>query len=197
MQGIPGFRPRPMIATNGLMIRLFAALPIPFDVAETLARRQTGLPGARWRPVEALHVTLAFYGDVDERRADDLVAELGRAATGGPFEITLNGVGAFGEVHRRQTLWAGVEPCERLTTLAGRCRAAAERAGIPMEHRAYRPHVTLAYLKAHADPARIAAWMAGHNLLHSPPIRIDRFGLWSSVLSDSGSHYTLEQEFLL
>ena len=50
------------------MIRLFAALPIPFDVAETLARRQSGLPGARWRPVEALHVTLAFYGDVDERR---------------------------------------------------------------------------------------------------------------------------------
>ena len=66
-----------------------------------------------------------------------------------------------------------------------------------MERRAYKPHVTLAYLKPHADPARIAAWMAGHNLLQSPPIRIDRFGLWSSVLSDSGSHYTLEQEFPL
>tara|TARA_R110002051_G_scaffold105481_1_gene178405 strand:+ start:461 stop:1021 length:561 start_codon:yes stop_codon:yes gene_type:complete len=186
-----------MIATKDPMIRLFTALSIPFDVAETLARRQTGLPGARWRPVEALHVTLAFYGDVDERRADDLVAELGRAGSGGPFEITLKGVGAFGEVHRSQTLWAGVEPCERLTALAGRCRTAAERAGLTMERRAYRPHVTLAYLKPHADPARIAAWMAGHNLLHSPPIRIDHFGLWSSVLSDSGSHYTLEQAFPL
>ena len=103
------------------MIRLFAALPIPYDVAETLARRQTGLPGARWRPSEALHVTLAFYGDVDERRADDLIAELGRAAGGGPFEISLAGVGAFGDTHRSQTLWAGVVPCERLTTLAGRC----------------------------------------------------------------------------
>ena len=179
------------------MIRLFAALPIPFDVAETLARRQTGLPGARWRPPEALHVTLAFYGEVDERRADDLVAELGRAATGGPFEIAQNGVGAFGEVHRRQTLWAGVEPCDRLVTLAGRCRSAAERAGIAMERRAYKPHVTLAYLKPQTDPARIGAWMANHNLLKSPPIRIDRFGLWSSVLSERGSHYTLEQEFPL
>ncbi|WP_339914422.1 RNA 2',3'-cyclic phosphodiesterase [uncultured Brevundimonas sp.] len=179
------------------MIRLFTALPIPFDVAETLARRQTGLPGARWRPFEALHVTLAFYGAVDERRADDLVAELGRAATGGPFEIALAGVGTFGDTHRSQTLWAGVEPNERLAVLAGRCRAAAERAGIVMEKRVYRPHVTLAYLKPHADPDRVAAWMAGHNLLHSPPIRIDRFGLWSSVLSDSGSHYNLEQEFPL
>ena len=41
------------------MLRLFTALPIPWDVAEVLKRRQTGLPGARWRPGEALHVTLA------------------------------------------------------------------------------------------------------------------------------------------
>ena len=50
------------------MLRLFTALPIPFDVAETLSRRQSGLPGARWRTAEQLHVTLAFYGEVDERR---------------------------------------------------------------------------------------------------------------------------------
>ena len=39
--------------------------------------------------------------------------------------------------------------------------------------------------------------MAGHNLLHSPPIRIDRFGLYSSVLTDDGSQYALEREYLL
>ncbi|HVL41051.1 MAG TPA: RNA 2',3'-cyclic phosphodiesterase, partial [Brevundimonas sp.] len=44
---------------------------------------------------------------------------------------------------------------------------------------------------------RIGAWIAGHNLLHSPPIRIDRFGLYSSVLTHDGSHYELEREYLL
>ena len=34
------------------MLRLFTAIAIPEDVAETLARRQSGLPGARWRPLE-------------------------------------------------------------------------------------------------------------------------------------------------
>lgn len=179
------------------MLRLFTALPIPWDVAVTLRRRQTGLPGARWRPGEALHVTLAFYGEMDERRADDLASELGRAATGGPFEIALKGVGAFGDDHRSHTLWAGLEPNERLNVLAGRCRAAAERAGVRMEPRVYRPHVTLAYLKTQTNPDRIGAWITGHNLLHSPPIRIDRFGLYSSVLSDDGSHYELEREYLL
>ena len=179
------------------MLRLFTALPIPWDVAETLRRRQTGLPGARWRLGEALHVTLAFHGEMDERTADDLASELERAATGGPFEIALKGVGAFGDDHRSHTLWAGLEPNERLNVLAGRCRAAAERAGVRMEPRVYRPHVTLAYLKTQTNPDRIGAWITGHNLLHSPPIRIDRFGLYSSVLSDDGSHYELEREYLL
>jgi len=182
--------------TLGRVLRLFTAIPVPFDVAQTLQRRQTGLPGARWRPLEALHVTLAFYGAVSERQADDLAAELARVP-GGPFEIELKGVGAFGDAHRSHTLWAGLEPSERLTVLAGRCRAAAERAGIRMEPRLYRPHLTLAYLKSQTNPDRVGAWITGHNLLHSPAIRVDRFGLYSSVLSEGGSHYQLERDYLL
>ena len=179
------------------MLRLFTALTLPDDVAGTLKRRQSGLPGARWRPLEALHVTLAFYGEMDERRADDLASELSRVG-GGPFEIALRGVGAFGDAHRSQTLWAGVEtPDDRLSVLAGRCKAAGQRAGVAMEARDYRPHVTLAYLKPQTNPDRIGAWMAGHNLLRSPPIRIDRFGLSSSVLTSDGSHYELEREYPL
>jgi len=81
--------------------------------------------------------------------------------------------------------------------LAGRCRAAGERAGLKLEARTYRPHVTLAYLKPQADPARIGAWITKHNLLASPPARVDRFGLYSSVLTHDGSHYELEREYLL
>ncbi|MGV3578580.1 RNA 2',3'-cyclic phosphodiesterase [Brevundimonas sp.] len=178
------------------MLRLFTAVPIPFDVAETLKRRQTGLPGARWRGAEHLHITLAFYGEVDERRADDLSAELARIP-GGIFDIELKGVGAFGDAHCSHTLWAGLEPNERLNVLAGRCKAAAERAGIRMEPRVYRPHVTLAYLKTQTNPDRIGAWITNHNLLHSPPIRVDRFGLYASTLTDDGSYYELEREYPL
>jgi len=179
------------------MIRLFTALSVPDEAASALARRQAGLPGAAWRTADQLHITLAFYGGVDERRADDLSVELERAAAGGPFDISLSGVGAFGDGHRTRAVWAGVEPNERLSVLAGRCRSAAERASIPIERRDYRPHVTLAYLNAQSDPERLGAWIAEHNLLHSPPFRIDRFGLYSSVLTQGGSRYELEREYLL
>ena len=197
MQGKPDLEAAVPTATNSRMLRLFTALTLPPDVGETLQRRQSGLPGARWRPLEALHVTLAFYGATDARRADDLASELARVA-GAPVEIVLKGVGARGDNHRSHTMLAGVEtPHEPHTGQAGRCRKAGERANIVLEKRDYRPHVTLAYLKPQTNPDRIGAWMAGHNLLHSPPIRIDRFGLYSSVLTDDGSHYELEREYLL
>ena len=57
-------------------------------------------------------------------------------------------------------------------------------------------HVTLAYLK-HAEPARVGAWIQGHNLLKSPPWRAAGFGLYSSQLGPDGSAYRLEREYWL
>jgi len=66
--------------------------------------------------------------------------------------------------------------------------------GLKGETRAYRPHVTLAYLK-HAPAPRVADWVAEHNLLKSPPWTAFSFGLYSSQLGPDGSKYTLEREY--
>ena len=71
------------------MIRLFAAIPAPPEIAEGLKRRQQGLPGARWRPAEHLHVTLRFFGEVSEPVAADLDAELA-TIPGAPFFPSLS-----------------------------------------------------------------------------------------------------------
>jgi len=177
------------------MIRLFAAIAIPEEIGEGLQRRQQGLPGARWRPLEALHITLRFVGEVDERRAEDLDAELATIG-GGALTVTLNGVGAFGEGADIDAVWAGVEESQPLQRLAARCESAARRAGLPPDKRTWKPHVTLAYLRR-TDPARVAAWLTGHNLLKSPPFRVTQFGLYSSWLGGSGSTYRLEATYPL
>ncbi|MGZ3272255.1 MAG: RNA 2',3'-cyclic phosphodiesterase [Caulobacteraceae bacterium] len=177
------------------MIRLFAAIAVPDDISEALQRRQQGVPGVRWRPLEALHVTLRFFGAVREDVADDLDAELSIVKSA-PFEMALEGAGAFGEDEDIHAVWAGVAENTALRQLAARCEAAARRAGLEPEHRAYRPHVTLAYTRR-PDPARVAAWIQGHNLLKSPPFRVDRFGLYSSWQGPDGSAYRLERAYLL
>lgn len=178
------------------MIRLFAAIELAPEVGEDLARRQQGLPGAAWRPTDSLHITLAFYGEVPEPAAEELDLALGRIQSR-PFDLALEGVGHFGDGHQLRALWAGVRDSEPLRVLAGRCVAAAKRAGIRMEARAYRPHVTLAYLRGQVDPARAAAWVADNGLLASPPWRVGGFGLYSSWRSTEGSRYDLERDYPL
>ena len=177
------------------MIRLFAALSIPPEIGLALTPRQTGITGARWRPLDALHVTLRFYGELREDVARDLDTELMRVR-GAPFEMTLKGAGAFGEGADVHAVWAGVEATAPLVRLARSCEAAARRAGMKADRRHYRPHVTLAYLRR-PDPVEVAGWVQANNLLQSPPIPIDRFGLYSSHQTKAGSAYVLEAEYPL
>lgn len=180
---------------RAVMIRLFAAVAVPEDLGRALAQRQQGLPGARWRPLEALHVTLRFYGELREDAARDLDAEL-VAGGGAPFALELVGAGAFGEGEDIHAVWAGVAESPPLRRLAERCERAGRRAGLKAERRAYRPHVTLAYLRR-PDPAQVAAWIQANNLLKSPPFAVDRFGLYSSWQTREGSAYRLEAEYPL
>jgi 2'-5' RNA ligase len=177
------------------MIRLFAALTPPPEIAEALAPRQQGLAGADWRPPEALHITLRFFGEIAETAADDLDAELAGAGRG-PLTLELQGVGAFGEGANLHAVWAGVAENPALRQLARRCETTARRAGLKPDIRSYRPHLTLAYLKR-AEPAAVAAWIQANNLLRSPPFRVDAFGLYSSRLGADGSRYRLERAYRL
>ena len=177
------------------MIRLFAAIAIPEETAEGLVRRQRGLPGARWRPLEALHITLRFFGEVSEAKADDIDAELGRVS-GRALSLTLEGVGSFQDGEEIHAVWAGVAENPALRQLAARCEAAARRAGLKPERRRWRAHVTLAYLRG-AEPTRVAAWIQGHNMLRSPPFAAASFGLYSSLLGAKGASYRLERAYPL
>jgi 2'-5' RNA ligase len=177
------------------MIRLFAAIAIPPEIGEGLVRRQQGLPGARWRPTEAFHLTLRFAGEISEALADDLDAELNVVA-GEALTLALEGVGSFQDGDDIHAVWAGVEENPALRRLAARCETAARKAGLTPDRRLWRPHVTLAYLRR-ADPARVAAWVQSHNLLKSPPFRVTRFGLYSSHLGHDGSVYRLERNYPL
>jgi 2'-5' RNA ligase len=173
------------------MIRLFAAVAIPDDIGQGLARRQSGLMGARWRPQESLHLTLRFFGELREDKADDLGVELVRVG-GEPFDLSLNGVGVFENGAGPRAVWAGAEENPDLKRLAARCESAARRAGLTPDKRVFRPHVTLAYL-AGADPRQVAGWVQENNLLKSPPFAVASFGLYSSRRSEAGAAYRLER----
>ncbi len=174
------------------MLRLFAAVEVPPEIGEELSAHQNGIETAAWRDADSFHITLRFFGEVEEPCADDLDAELAGVAVD-PFDLTLAGVGAFGLGHRTRAIWAGVEPSPSLRRLAAKCETAARRAGLPPEGRTFAPHVTLAYLR-HEDRATVARWEVEHALLRTSPFRVTWFGLYSSR---AGGDYTLERTYPL
>lgn len=98
--------------------------------------------GVRWTPAENWHVTLAFYGEVGEGRAEVLAEHMsGIAADAAPFDLELTGAGVF--AHR--TLWAGVGgDVAAVQGLVAGCREAGDAVGARQDDRVRsRPHVTL------------------------------------------------------
>jgi RNA 2',3'-cyclic 3'-phosphodiesterase len=177
------------------MIRLFAALAIPTDIGVGLVQRQFGLPGARWRPIEAFHITLRFFGDLTETVAADLDEALGEI-DGETLALHLDTVGAFGKGADIHAVWAGVAENPALRRLAKACELGARRAGLPLDSRRYTPHVTLAYLR-NPEPGQVADWLETNSLLKSPGFQISQFGLYSSWQTSEGSRYRLEREYAL
>ena len=172
------------------MLRLFTALTLPADIAQRLAWMGGGIPGARWVAAENLHVTLHFIGDVDARSAALAHAALQEVAFS-PFDLQLRGVAVFGE-RKPRLLYVGVEPAEELLALYARTNAALARAGLPPSvGRRYVPHVTLAWLN-NPPRDRIGAFIAAHNILALPAIRVENFVLMSSHRAANGASYQIE-----
>ncbi len=176
------------------MIRLFTAIEIPEAVRTRLTFLQSGVPGARWTPVENLHLTLRFIGEVDEPTAGDIDQVLSGLREKA-FDLALRGVGEFGGRDPR-AIWAGVAANPGLQHLVAKIESALQRMGLEPETRKYTPHVTLARLRD-AQPAKVRAFLSANGAFDSGPFPVRAFALYSSFQSSKGSLYRAEQTYPL
>ncbi|GAW50369.1 MULTISPECIES: RNA 2',3'-cyclic phosphodiesterase [unclassified Nocardioides] len=188
-----------------MSLRMFAALVPPPEAVEHLdefveVRRPAG--EFRWATAEQLHVTLAFLASVEERRLDDLAERLARAAARRTtFDTAIAGGGAFPNPARARILWAGLDLDEdgrtQLDRLATGCRAAANRAGIAVDGRRFRPHVTLARI---GHPTEVSSWVRLLDGYAGPRWPADRVALVASYLGEGARgrpRYEVVEEFAL
>lgn len=174
------------------MIRLFAALPVPFKIAQSLTPLQRGLNGASWRPAENFHITLRFFGDVSHELARELDQDIADIPVQ-PIQLNLRGCGSFGKREPR-AVWAKVSESLALSKLSGACERIARRHGLPAEKRPYRPHITLAYCHG-TTPEEAGEFEARHVSFSAGPWTADRFHLYSSHMGRGPSRYIPEADY--
>jgi 2'-5' RNA ligase len=163
--------------------RLFVAAALPESARTHLAAavdrlRREHEPSelqpslVRWTDPASWHLTLVFCGSVAPERAAVLVDGLGpNVARHSGLQIGLASGGRFG--HR--VLWTGVDGDRTaLVRIAGSVAEVARAAGVALEDRPYRPHLTIARGRPGADLAPLAiglepyagpTWKVEHLLL--------------------------------
>jgi 2'-5' RNA ligase len=174
-------------------VRLFVALDLPRSLRERLSWMAGGLPGARWVAPENYHVTLRFIGDLPGWRAEEVDQALANLRAPA-FTLQLAGIGTHQKGGKVEALWAGVERSPQLEHLQTKIETALQRAGLERERRRFVPHVTLARLGGIPE-AKVAAWVAGHNLFRSDSVPVGHFTLFSSLLGKEQAAYVPEVEY--
>ena len=184
---------------------MFVAVVPPAEVVEhldTFLEVRRSAAAYRWAPVEQLHLTLAFLADVPDRALDELVERLGRAASRrAVFDATVAGGGAFPNVGRARVIWAGLELDEdgrtELSRMATGARAAANRAGVPVDGRRFRGHITVARL---GRPEDVTSWVRLLDTYRGPTWTVDGITLVASYLGEGPRgrpRYEVVEEFAL
>ena len=181
-------------------MRLFVAVEIDPSLIATLAefaatlrrRAQTLAAGARiiWVNPEQLHITSRFIGEVDDKKAARLAGALLEELAIAPFDLVVEGAGAFPERGSPRVLWAGISAgVEELGMLEAEVSRRLTHCGVPREDRPYRPHVTLARVREPAGlrtPALFEDVAAGR----FGTTRVEAITLFRSRTSPKGAVYT-------
>jgi RNA 2',3'-cyclic 3'-phosphodiesterase len=145
-------------------MRCFLAVPLA-DAGLAAAQRLQGelretVTDVRWARPETLHLTVHFFGAIDDERVALAVAAVTPIANRtSPFDVVLDRLGAFPPRGAPRVLWLGpTGEIAPLSALALECRDALAAIGFEVEHRAYHPHCTLGRPRTPWHAAARAAW---------------------------------------
>lgn len=166
-------------------MRLFLAIELPAVCKEGLAKIRSDIAGARWVPLEQLHLTLAFLGEVDADAAVRLGEALAKVEAK-EFTLAFTGAGCFPNRHQPRVLWAGLSKELRLTSLAAAINAVVRGCSIPMEERPFSPHITLARLKLPCL-REVTEFLASNSSIEIAPFVVREFTLFQSRLRQHGA----------
>jgi 2'-5' RNA ligase len=172
-------------------MRVFAALPLPrgaaalIDAALEPVRRRS--PRLRWVQSPAFHVTLHFFGELDEPQRSALRGVFeDPALRGALIPCSLGPLGQFPEQGRPSTLWVGIE--RGASEMRGFWELFETRLlplGFRSDARGFHPHVTVARVGgASLGPE----WSSGV-AVPDGEFLVEECVLYQSLLERTGARY--------
>ena len=180
------------------LIRSFLAIPLT-DEVRTLCREEqrhlsSFLPGVQWIRAETMHLTLHFFGPVREEDLDrigDIMLSVGNLCS--PFNLRINGIGAFPNFRRPRVIWAGLEDTEPLLALYEQLQQGLASHGFNREERPFTPHLTLGRIRR--PGGQRSGGLPDNHLFTGGCLPVDRIILYESSLRPEGLRLGLNESY--
>ncbi|MEO1524365.1 MAG: RNA 2',3'-cyclic phosphodiesterase [Planctomycetota bacterium] len=178
-------------------IRSFISVPITAQVSSSakriIKRLQPFDSGIKWVPLDNLHLTLKFLGEVDNTEVHEVCRSIRRVTdTVAPFELRFAGTGGFPNSERPRILFAGVEdPSGELVRMVSELERVLADLGFKPEPRDYTPHLTLGRTRSNSGRAReeLIAEMKQMGDVQLGEMVVDQVQLMASFLDKGGPTY--------
>ena len=181
------------------LLRVFIAVETPLPIRQAIFAQTESLRGAlgdlvRWAPVENMHLTLKFIGDVSPANVELLSQMLAMEATGSaPFRMQIGGLGSFPTSRRARVIWVGIHAPAALASLQRGIQSAAARLGYESETRPFSPHLTIGRVRQQvraSDQQRVRAALEQTQVGDLGAAAVTAVHLFKSELKPSGAEYT-------
>lgn len=182
------------------VIRTFVAIDLPDrvqsclkNISEDLQSNLESIP-IRWVPVENIHMTLKFLGDVSINNIELLKKMLrSEAQAHSSFEIGIGGIGAYPKIRRPRVIWTGVEAPSELVDLQQSIEAQTSKLGYAVDNREFSPHLTLGRVSRNASPEdvrKVGEVLSSYKVGFLGAARVTEVCLFRSDLQSTGAVYT-------
>lgn len=185
------------------MIRSFLAIELPRTIQKKIEEIQEDLKSSRadvrWVSPEKIHLTLKFFGNIDESKIDPIVKSIEEPVRiTQAFSLKVRGVGAFPHLKNPRVVWIGlVEGKETLVPFQKEIESKLEKIGFEPEAREFRPHLTLGRVKSGKGRDELTARIERYREEEVGDFQVKKVVLFKSDLKPSGPIYTPLKEMRL
>jgi 2'-5' RNA ligase len=180
---------------------------LAFEVKEEVMKRVMAMTGhfkgidrsVRWVKPENTHVTIHFFGEIEEHNIQRIAGTIADACSGiEPIPVELRGISAFPSLERARVIWYGVHDDGRLDIVYRRVHEALKGTDIveKLETRPYTPHLTAGRVKGRMNPKLIEEIRRREKSAFGS-FTIRELILFKSTLTGSGPLYDRLERFHL
>ena len=185
------------------MLRSFLAIELPVTILKKIGEVQEDMKSSqadvRWVSSERIHLTLKFFGNINESRIEPIVKSIeGLIQTTPPFPLRVTGIGAFPHLRNPRVIWIGLlDEKDILIPFQKRIEAELEKIEFEPEGRPFQAHLTLGRVKSSRGRDELVNRMERYREEEFGAFRVEKVTLFKSDLRPTGPIYTALREIRL